>query len=119
MSRVGDGDCGTTLAQGARAIKADCCKRYPLNDAAATMNAVAESVGHSMGGSSGALYQIFFVALAGQSCCNLAPFLSVTSCLHKGGQPRMLNQVCKLLRLDMASVDVLSQYCHMCSCWLK
>ncbi|KAL3151120.1 hypothetical protein ABBQ38_012986 [Trebouxia sp. C0009 RCD-2024] len=62
--RVGDGDCGTTLAQGARAIRADCCKRYPLNDAAATMNAVAGSVGHSMGGSSGALYQIFFVALA-------------------------------------------------------
>ena len=30
------------------------------------MSAVAESVGHSMGGSSGALYQIFFVALAGQ-----------------------------------------------------
>ena len=62
---MGDGDCGTTLAQGAKAIKADCSKTYPLNDAAATMSAVAESVGHSMGGSSGALYQIFFVALAG------------------------------------------------------
>ncbi len=29
------------------------------------MAAVADSVGHSMGGSSGALYQIFFLALAG------------------------------------------------------
>ena len=65
LCRVGDGDCGTTLAQGAKAIKAGCSKTYPLNDAAATMSAVAESVGHSMGGSSGALYQIFFVALAG------------------------------------------------------
>lgn len=62
--RVGDGDCGTTLAQGARGIKADCGRRYPLNDAAATMAAVAQTVGHSMGGSSGALYQIFFIALA-------------------------------------------------------
>lgn len=68
-SRVGDGDCGTTLAQGAKAIQADCSNKYPLNDAAAAMSAVAESVGHSMGGSSGALYQIFFVALAGQGCC--------------------------------------------------
>lgn len=74
--RVGDGDCGTTLAQGSKAIQADCSRKYPLNDAAACMSAVAESVGHSMGGSSGALYQIFFVALAGQqlsvasaSCC--------------------------------------------------
>ena len=39
---------------------------YPLNDAAACISAVAESVGHSMGGSSGALYQILFVAMAGQ-----------------------------------------------------
>ena len=62
---MGDGDCGTTLAQGAKAIKADCGQHYPLNDAAATVTAVAESVGHSMGGSSGALYQIFLVAVAG------------------------------------------------------
>lgn len=64
--RVGDGDCGTTLAQGAKAIKADCGTKYPLNDAASTMAAVADSVGHSMGGSSGALYQIFFLALAAE-----------------------------------------------------
>ena len=72
--RVGDGDCGTTLAQGAKAIQADCRNKYPLNDAAAAMSAVAESVGHSMGGSSGALYQIFFVALAGQGCCTFCLF---------------------------------------------
>lgn len=69
-SRVGDGDCGTTLAQGARAIVLACRTKYPLNDAAATMSAVAETVGRSMGGSSGALYQIFFVALAGPGCRN-------------------------------------------------
>ena len=73
VCRVGDGDCGTTLAQGAKAIRADCRDKYPLNDAAGTMMAVAESVGHSMGGSSGALYQIFFLALSGMhwtvACC--------------------------------------------------
>lgn len=74
LCRVGDGDCGTTLAQGARGIKADCGRRYPLNDAAATMAAVAQTVGHSMGGSSGALYQIFFIALAGE----LATFTVLT-----------------------------------------
>ena len=64
--RVGDGDCGSTLAEGARAIKADCARCYPLNDLAQSMEAVGQSVGNSMGGSSGALYQIYFVAIAGQ-----------------------------------------------------
>ena len=71
LCRVGDGDCGTTIAQGARAIQADCAKSYPLNNAAASMAAVAESVGLSMGGTSGAIYQMFFVALAGQTQCNI------------------------------------------------
>lgn len=39
------------------------------------MAAVAESVGDSMGGSSGALYQIFFLALAGMQ-------LSLPECQH-------------------------------------
>lgn len=63
------------MAQGAKAIKADCGTKYPLNDAASTMAAVAESVGDSMGGSSGALYQIFFLALAGMQ-------LSLPECQH-------------------------------------
>ena len=63
---MGDGDCGTTLAQGARAVQAGCAQGYPLNDAAATMEALAASIAHAMGGSSGALYQIFFIALAGE-----------------------------------------------------
>lgn len=69
LCRVGDGDCGTTLAQGAQAIKAHCSKCYPLNDVADCMNSVALSMGDSMGGSSGALYQIYFVAIAGASFC--------------------------------------------------
>ena len=40
------------------------------------MSAVAESVGHSMGGSSGALYQIFFVALAGQELSVASAFVA-------------------------------------------
>ena len=79
VCRVGDGDCGTTLAQGAQAIKADCSQQYPLNDAADCINALAVSVGDSMGGSSGALYQIYFVAIAGKQCmmshgCLLCPY---------------------------------------------
>ena len=66
VCRVGDGDCGTTLAQGAQAIKADCGQQYPLNDVAECISALAVSVGNSMGGSSGALYQIYFVAIAGR-----------------------------------------------------
>lgn len=70
LLRVGDGDCGTTLAQGAKAIKADCEKQYPLNNVAQCINALASSVGNSMGGSSGALYQIYFVAIAGMTSYN-------------------------------------------------
>lgn len=47
------------------------------------MAAVADSVGHSMGGSSGALYQIFFLALAGGQLsspeCQYVAVLSKTS----------------------------------------
>ena len=54
------------------------------------MSAVAESVGHSMGGSSGALYQIFFVALAGQELSVAETFAQVfaaelATCLQKRG----------------------------------
>ncbi|KAL4196053.1 hypothetical protein AMTRI_Chr04g181440 [Amborella trichopoda] len=58
-SKVGDGDCGTTMFRGATTILEDMKKHYPLNDAAATVNEIGCSIGRVMGGTSGVLYDIF------------------------------------------------------------
>ncbi|CAN6465640.1 unnamed protein product [Victoria cruziana] len=58
-SRVGDGDCGTTMYKGATAILEDMRKHYPLNDAAETINEIGASIRRVMGGTSGILYDIF------------------------------------------------------------
>ncbi len=60
---MGDGDCGDTLLAGARAVLGD-LGGYPTHDAAAAVAAVARSVRQSMGGSSGALYDLGFTAAA-------------------------------------------------------
>ncbi|XP_054802697.1 putative 3,4-dihydroxy-2-butanone kinase [Prosopis cineraria] len=57
-SKVGDGDCGSTMFRGAKAILED-IKNYPLNDAAETVNEIGSSMGRVMGGTSGILYTIF------------------------------------------------------------
>jgi dihydroxyacetone kinase len=62
--QVGDGDCGDTLLAGARAILSDLSAHYPLNDTAATLAAVAQSVRHAVGGTSGALYDVGLTAAA-------------------------------------------------------
>ncbi|KAG0591587.1 hypothetical protein M758_1G182600 [Ceratodon purpureus] len=56
---VGDGDCGSTMAKGAKAILQDLDKHYPLNDAAATVHEIGCSVRRETGGTSGILYDIF------------------------------------------------------------
>ena len=61
----GDGDCGSTLADGANALLAD-VKAYPLGHAGSTALAMASTLGKAMGGSSGALYSIFLNAVAVQ-----------------------------------------------------
>lgn len=63
---VGDGDCGSTLALGAAAMQEDMAAgRYPLDDAVGLCAALGRSC-RAMGGSSGALYEIFFTAAAGR-----------------------------------------------------
>jgi triose/dihydroxyacetone kinase / FAD-AMP lyase (cyclizing) len=62
--RVGDGDCGTTLRRGAERVKRDLDAHYPLNDAAATLQALGTSLAQATGGSTGVLYAIFFEAAA-------------------------------------------------------
>ncbi|WVZ60300.1 hypothetical protein U9M48_010345 [Paspalum notatum var. saurae] len=57
-SKVGDGDCGTTMYRGASAILEDMKIRYPLNDAAGTINEIGATIRRVMGGTSGILYDI-------------------------------------------------------------
>ncbi|KAI4347314.1 hypothetical protein L6164_008134 [Bauhinia variegata] len=57
-SKVGDGDCGSIMDRGAKAILED-IKNYPLNDAAETVNEIASSIRRSMAGTSGIIYTIF------------------------------------------------------------
>nr|CAB3498415.1 unnamed protein product [Digitaria exilis] len=57
-SKVGDGDCGTTMYKGAIAILDDMKKCYPMNDAAETVNEIGATIRRVMGGTIGILYDI-------------------------------------------------------------
>ncbi|KAK9798144.1 hypothetical protein WJX73_008523 [Symbiochloris irregularis] len=62
--KAGDGDCGTTLRRGAEAALAEAKEdRVPWNSAVGAAQAIA-SAARSMGGTSGALYNIFLTAAA-------------------------------------------------------
>lgn len=67
---VGDGDCGTTLANGAnsilKALKENKDFQSNLSDPVATLAYITELVEDSMGGTSGGLYSIFLTALVKQ-----------------------------------------------------
>ncbi|WP_192251219.1 dihydroxyacetone kinase subunit DhaK [Mesorhizobium silamurunense] len=62
-AKAGDGDTGSTVATGARSVlhRLD---TLPLADRAATLAAIGDILGTSMGGSSGVLLSIFFTAAA-------------------------------------------------------
>ncbi|XP_062159699.1 putative 3,4-dihydroxy-2-butanone kinase isoform X1 [Alnus glutinosa] len=64
-SKLGDGDCGSTMHRGATAILED-IKNYPLNDAAETVNEIGSSIRRVMGGTSGIIYNIFCKAAYAQ-----------------------------------------------------
>ncbi|KAL6552385.1 hypothetical protein OROHE_007749 [Orobanche hederae] len=61
-SKVGDGDCGSTMFKGASAVLEDLKKDYPLNDPAETVGEVGSSIRKVMGGTSGIIYDIFIKA---------------------------------------------------------
>lgn len=69
-SKVGDGDCGSTMFRGATAILEDLKKHYPLNDAAETVNEIGSSIRRVMGGTSGIIYDIFCKAAYAQLKAN-------------------------------------------------
>jgi dihydroxyacetone kinase len=58
---AGDGDCGSTLARGARAVLED-CPRYRADNLADTLAGLAGSVRRAVGGTSGALLDVLFTA---------------------------------------------------------
>ena len=62
-AKAGDGDTGSTVATGARSVLGR-LETLPLADPAATLAAVGDILGASMGGSSGVLLSIFFTAAA-------------------------------------------------------
>lgn len=65
--RAGDGDCGSTLRRGAEAVLEDATgNNIPWNHAASAASAIGRSA-RAMGGTSGALYNIFFTAAAGKA----------------------------------------------------
>jgi len=59
----GDGDCGSTLNRGAISLLQMCTNTSPIPLSRIFIN-IARCVGSSMGGSSGALYNLFFTAAA-------------------------------------------------------
>ena len=72
-AKVGDGDTGSTFAEGARDIvQLNDKGKLPLNDTAALLELVGERLATVMGGSSGVLMSIFFTA-AGQKVSEKKP----------------------------------------------
>jgi dihydroxyacetone kinase len=62
---VGDGDLGISLARGAQAVTAGLAlPMYPLDDPAATLHALGLKLQETLGGTSGALYAVFFLRAA-------------------------------------------------------
>ena len=63
-AKVGDGDCGSTMATGAHAIL-NALPTFQLNNAAETAMSLAQAIGLHVGGTSGGVFKIFFTAAAG------------------------------------------------------
>ncbi|WLI75101.1 dihydroxyacetone kinase subunit DhaK [Kosakonia sp. H02] len=89
-AKVGDGDTGSTFAEGAREIKRLLENNaLPLNNTAQLLQLVGERLATVMGGSSGVLMSIFFTA-AGQAVHNAtalpeALLLGLKQMKHYGG----------------------------------
>ncbi|XP_073317373.1 putative 3,4-dihydroxy-2-butanone kinase [Primulina huaijiensis] len=75
-SKVGDGDCGSTMFRGASAILEDMKKYYPLNDPAEAIKETGSSIRKVMGGTSGILYDIFFKAAYAQLKADCNPIVT-------------------------------------------
>ncbi|WP_263753371.1 dihydroxyacetone kinase subunit DhaK [Kosakonia cowanii] len=89
-AKVGDGDTGSTFAEGAREVKRLLEQNaLPLNNTAQLLQLIGERLATVMGGSSGVLMSIFFTA-AGQAVHNATPLpdallLGLKQMKHYGG----------------------------------
>ena len=65
-AKAGDGDCGSTLSLGARAVQAALAEGQlqRVHSLSLLLQTLAESIGETMGGSSGAIVQILLTAAA-------------------------------------------------------
>ncbi|CAE7610697.1 dhaK [Symbiodinium sp. CCMP2592] len=63
-SKVGDADCGSTMAKAASSVLAD-QERLPLADPKALCGCLSDILGRTMGGSSGVLLSIMFMGMSG------------------------------------------------------
>ena len=88
--KSGDGDCGHTFKKGANSILQD-LENYP-NHPAQLCQALSQTISHSMGGSSGVLLAMFFMAAGADICANAEadPLTTgfragVKSVMHYGG----------------------------------
>ncbi len=64
LDRVtGDGDLGTSMSRAANAVETE-LDSYPLDDVAATLKGLSQTLRRSMGGSSGPLYGVLFLRVA-------------------------------------------------------
>ena len=73
---VGDGDCGETLARGATAVEKFLDSPELSDDAVSTLLHLANVIENNMDGTSGAIYGIYFAALAA-TVRNLPPSVQV------------------------------------------
>ena len=62
--QVGDGDCGSTLANACKTIRAEMDTAYPFNRSVPLLRAIGRSIGRASGGTSGGLYQTFLYSAA-------------------------------------------------------
>nr|XP_057922041.1 triokinase/FMN cyclase [Doryrhamphus excisus] len=82
----GDGDCGNTHAQAARAIQVWLQSHVVPGCPGQLLSALAKLVQEGMGGSSGALYSLFLTAAAGHMIEGRNNAAAWTSAMHAGTQ---------------------------------
>lgn len=94
---AGDGDCGETLLKGVKAVNKHFSPTSANLDLIHIFQAIATTVERSMGGTSGAIYAIFFNALANSLSSNLSsssPAISVVKLLSRS-LSQALEELCR------------------------
>ena len=108
---MGDGDCGTTLLEGSSALVAGLNKEISPTSLSHGVMSVANVLSCSMGGTSGALYAVFFTAFASAICDagkhdpSVVDFSTLVQCLETA--LKKLEQVTAARMGDRTMMDAL------------